>query len=758
MTSAVVAMQHAQAATIDPNGWYQLVNRNSGKALDVFERAVTDGADVIQWDAAAGAANQEWQFVSTGDGYHQIRARHSQQVLDVFGRSTADGADVVQWPANAGTNQQWSVVDTTGGFVKLVNRNSAHVLAVQDASTANGADVVQSADTGATSQQWQLVPVGGTTPTTPPASDASSWSVAQPGVAATGCDGVRATLTRTSAGALNLGATRNCATALEPAPVGLVTAAADLSTGLTFVSRTDRVISYSYTTITGKSRVRARTATESRIVFAKGSAQITVFLRVSPDGLAYRYELPTAGTITRERSSFQVPAGSPAYLSAWHDSYENLYRRTTAGAAATGDYIHPATFQVGSNWVTISESDVDGRYSGARLSHTTGTGRFTITLADASIAYPAGFVTSWRTAVIGTPATLVESTLNDDVAPPSRISDTSWIQPGISAWSWLDGTSTTQRNLTKQREYVDYTASQGWEYLILDDGWKSVTWVPELAAYARSKGVKLILWYAWTDLDTAAKRTTEFTRITGWGVSGVKLDFMESDSQALYRWYDAAAADAARFKLVVNFHGSTIPHGIQRTWPHVLTMEAVRGEEHTTRNIAHVVALPFTRNVVGSMDYTPMAFHRGVLPNSEAAEVGLGVVYESGLNVLGGSIAAYQARPQAQRFLRQLPAVWDETRLLAGDPANGATIARRNGDRWFVGAVYQGAARTLTVPTSFLGSGSWLVETITDGSGGLTRTSRTITAGTPLSVAIIANGGFAAQVCPATAGRTTCDR
>lgn len=122
-----------------------------------------------------------------------------------------------------------------------------------------------------------------------------------------------------------------------------------------------------------------------------------------------------------------------------------------------------------------------------------------------------------------------------------------------------------------------------------------------------------------------------------------------------------------------------------------------------------------TRNVVGSMDHTPMAFHSGVLPNSEAAEVGLGVVYESGLNVLGGSIAAYQARPQAQRFLRQLPAVWDETRLLAGDPANGATIARRSGGRWVVGAVYQGAARTLSVPTAFLGSGSWLVETITDG-------------------------------------------
>lgn len=283
-----------------------------------------------------------------------------------------------------------------------------------------------------------------------------------------------------------------------------------------------------------------------------------------------------------------------------------------------------------------------------------------------------------------------------------------------------------------------------------------MTWMPQLVAYARAKNVRIILWYRYTDVDTDAERTTQFSRIAGWGVAGVKLDFMDSDTQARNRWYDATLASTARYRLLVNLHGSTIPHGIQRTWPHVLTLEAVKGEESNSRSMQHITALPYTRNVVGSMDYTPQSFQR-LRPHSDAAELALAVVYESGMHVFGGSIAAYQSRPIAERYLRRMPVAWDETRLLAGDPATGATIGRRVGDRWFVGAVLSGAARTVSVPTGFLAAGTWLVETVTDGAAGLTRTSRTITAGAPLSIAVVANGGFAAKICPAVPGTTTCD-
>ncbi|HEX8629917.1 MAG TPA: glycoside hydrolase family 97 catalytic domain-containing protein [Catenuloplanes sp.] len=592
----------------------------------------------------------------------------------------------------------------------------------------------------------------------PPARAATptTWSIAQPGAPATGCDGVRASLAINAAGNLSLGATRDCATVLEPAPVGVVTTTADLTTGLTFVSRTERAISYRYTTVTGKNRDRQRTATESRFVFARGAVRFTVFVRVSADGITYRYEFPNAATITGEASSFQLPSGSPAFLAAYSNKYESSYGRSTAAGAATGEFNYPALFQVGSSWALLSESDVDGRYSGGRLVHTTGSGRYTVGLADPQVSFPAGFVTPWRTAIIGSLSTVVTSTLNDDVAPPSRIADPSWITPGVSAWSWLDGGRATQASLSRQRAYVDYAARQGWEYVIVDDGWAGVTWMPELVAYARSKNVRIIVWYRYTDVDTAAERTAQFGRIAGWGVAGVKLDFMDSDSQERNRWYDATLASTAQHRLVVNFHGSTIPHGIQRTWPHVLTLEAVKGEESNSRSLQHITALPFTRNVVGSMDYTPQSFQRS-RPHSDAAELALAVVYESGLHVFGGSISAYQSRPVAERYLRRMPTVWDQTRLVSGDPTSGVTIARRTGDRWFLGAVLPGAARTISVPTSFLATGQWLVETVTDGPGGLTRTSRTIAAGDRLSIAVVANGGFAAKLCPAVAGTTTCD-
>jgi Beta-xylosidase len=167
--AAIVALEHpAAAVTIDTSAWYQLINRNSGKALDVNGASTADGADIIQWSASSTSLNQQWQFVSAGDGYYRLKARHSGKVADVSSASTADGADVIQWSDNGGTNQQWSVIDTGGGYVKFLNRNSGKALDVYAHSTADGADVVQWTDNGGTNQQWQLVQVGTATPTPTP--------------------------------------------------------------------------------------------------------------------------------------------------------------------------------------------------------------------------------------------------------------------------------------------------------------------------------------------------------------------------------------------------------------------------------------------------------------------------------------------------------------------------------------------------------------------------------------------------------------
>ncbi|WP_410812723.1 RICIN domain-containing protein [Micromonospora sp. 067-2] len=169
----VVAPVPASAATIDTSAWYQLVNRGTGKALDVYEGSTADGADVVQW-APSTATNQQWQFVSSGSGWYRLKARHSGKVADVNAGSTADGGDVVQWTDTNATNQQWSVTDTTSGYVSILNRRSGKALDVEAGSKTDGANVIQWTNTGATNQQWQLVKVGsggggggGTPPTIP---------------------------------------------------------------------------------------------------------------------------------------------------------------------------------------------------------------------------------------------------------------------------------------------------------------------------------------------------------------------------------------------------------------------------------------------------------------------------------------------------------------------------------------------------------------------------------------------------------------
>jgi hypothetical protein len=276
--------------------------------------------------------------------------------------------------------------------------------------------------------------------------------------------------------------------------------------------------------------------------------------------------------------------------------------------------------------------------------------------------------------------------------------------------------------------------------------------------------VQILLWFRWTDLETQAERDLWLPRVKQWGVAGVKVDFMNSDSQARYRWYDEILADTAEQRLLVNFHGAQAPRGQQRTWPHVMTSEGVRGAEYYTFNIAgrptaeHNTRLPFTRNVVGSMDYTPATFsppfRQGV--TSDGHEVALPVVYESGLTHLADRPETYVDYPEAEWLFDRLPTTWDDSELLGGYPGREAVIARRHRDRWFVGAIASGSPRTLSAPLSFFGGGRWLVEVVRDGSDGLVRTARVMSAHETLRVAVPTHGGFAAIACRAKPRLRTC--
>lgn len=563
-------------------------------------------------------------------------------------------------------------------------------------------------------------------------------------------------------GTLSLGVRRGSITVLEPAPVGITTVASDLTAGLRLRGHTVRKVTERYSTTTGKQRRRVAHMTEARFSFAKDDdARLDLVVRVSDDGFAYRYVLPGDDEVTvlGEASAFQVPDEATAWLMPYTPNYERPRTETTAANAATGDYAYPSLFRAGESYVLLTESDVDGRYAGSRLAHDAGSGRYTVELADERIASAGPLATPWRTAVIGDLATVTESTLTDDLAPDSRVTDTSWIRPGKVAWSWLAGFGAAQRSLETQQRFVDYSAAHGWEYTLVDDGWKTEDWMPRLIEYAQRRGVKILVWMHWSDLDTAAEREETLGRVKEWGAAGLKIDFMDSDAQERFRWYDDILEATAERELLVNFHGSTIPHGIQRTWPHVMSMEAVYGAEQGNVSLADITTLPYTRNVVGSMDYTPMGFQFGTRNTSEAAELALSVVYESGFQNFAGSVEAYRSRPELERFLEQVPTVWDETRLLSGHPGDGATLARRHGDRWFVGDVTAAdAPATRRVPLDFLGVGRWRLEVLRDGPDGLVRDSRVADRRDVLTVPTSAGGGFAALICRALPGRTTCDR
>lgn len=564
-------------------------------------------------------------------------------------------------------------------------------------------------------------------------------------------------------GTVSLTVTRGGRTLIEPSPVGIVTEQADLSQDLRFLDRSDRRIDERYRTKSGKRLDRRVQMNETRLSFAaSGGARLDLVVRASTDGVAYRYVLPGGqGDVLGETSAFALPTDAAAWLSTYRVDNEGQFVRYTAAGAPTAEYSDQALFETAGGYVLLAESDLTGAYSGARLAHDQGTGTYRVKLADDRIDTGGPLATPWRAMITGDLATVTRSTFTDDLAPASKVADTSWIRPGTVLWTWLAGGKEAGQSLAAQKAYVDYAAERKWPYEAVDAGWyykpgewetvdpdwQTNSWMPELVRYARAKGVGVVVWIHQRELDTPEERERWLPTLERWGVEGVKIDFMNSEAQPMLRWYDTVLAETAAHHLMVDFHGSTIPKGIQRTWPHVMTLEGVAGEEKRTNTAAHLTTLPFTRNVIGSMDFTPGAFHRvGLRPNSDAAEVGLTVAFESGLQMFAGTPESYDRRPLARAYFDQVPAAWDDTRLLAGRPGEEAVLARRGGDRWFIGGVYAGAARTAEVPLD-IGAGRWLVETIEDGAGGLVRHRQVLRGGDTLAVDVVAGGGFASIAC-----------
>ena len=560
---------------------------------------------------------------------------------------------------------------------------------------------------------------------------------------------------------IRLAITRDGRILLSGIRLGVVIDGVDLGSGSVVIREASRAVDETWRARSGKARgVQVVAHTETTLAMRHESGrEWQVRVRAAADGVAVRYAiegLQGLAHLEGDQTSVPLDAASRAWVLDYQTWYETPRRGVDIGDLDPGRYGLPFLMRLADgDHLLVTESAIDGRFSGSHA--LVGDGMLRFATADDRVEIARGDITPWRVFIIGSIERVVESRFVDELAPPvsPAMADADWVRPGRAAWSWWsDFYSGSQ--LHRQQHFVDVAAELGWEHLLIDCGWEQ-TWVPEIVAYASRRGIQVHLWTVWHDLD-GPEKLARLELWRSWGVAGIKVDFMESESKDRYRWYDAVLAETARVGLMVNFHGSVIPRGWARTWPQVIGYEAIRGSEYyvfyndTPLTAAHNVIQPFTRNVVGGMDYTPVAFTAPGRTTSDAHELALSVAFECGITHFADDVDTYLARPLAARFLSELAPSWDETVLLSGTPDTEAVVARRSGDRWFIGAIATGEARTVTVPLDRLiaegqdALDAWIVS---DGDAGLY--AQRNDGIRELDVDLAAGGGFVAIAAPAGA-------
>jgi len=490
------------------------------------------------------------------------------------------------------------------------------------------------------------------------------------------------------------------------------------------VSVSDAVaIDESYEMITGKRRLCKNTGTE-RIYTLKNAAgdNLQLVFRQYTDGIAFRYVLDNAKAgevVTSYNTRFNIPADAKRWMQKYNGGYENFFPVCEGGISPEGKKItewgYPALIELDSaNYMLISDSYSPATYNGTLLKNDTlNRNTYSVSMFGADTIANGKWQSAWQVIITGSLADIVESTLVNDVAEPCKLDDTSWIEPGLSSWIyWAYNHGSQEYDILKQ--YVDFAAEIKWPYTLVDAEWDVMRGgnIEQLVKYSVSKGIKPIIWYnsgtnwagpgsyaptPWFRLNDPKDRDNEFATISEWGVKGVKIDFFRTDNAETIKYYRDLLLAAAKYKMLVNFHGGTIPHGWQRTYPNVITYEGVYGAEWynnlpilTNRAAAHNATLPFTRNVIGSMDYTPGTFTDSQHPHitTHAHELALPILFESGIQHMPDRPDAYRQLPKkVWDLLSTLPTTWDDTRFLAGYPGQAVVIARQKGNTWYIAGI-----------------------------------------------------------------------
>lgn len=536
---------------------------------------------------------------------------------------------------------------------------------------------------------------------------------------------------------------------------------------------------------------------------------LNVIVRAYDTGIAFRYVLPEQPALgkfalTSEDTGFYFANRGAAYalnLGSFTTPYEDEFNKVPLTGIEPGAIVGmPLLVELhGGPWVALTEADLED-YAGLYI---TGVRHVANGLATrlaprednphVAVIASAPKATPWRVMMVSHEAGgLIEShdmVLN--LNPPNALGDTAWIEPGKTSWDWWSGDYATGvpfqpgMNTATLEHYVQFSADHHLPYMLVDAGWArnsdaSSGWdqadithwndhvdLPAVIAFAHARGVKILIWMHWKSVEKQMDEA--FPLFEKWGVSGIKVDFMNSDSQQMVNFYYNVTRAAAAHHLVVDFHGAFKPTGMRRTYPNQLTREGVLGMEYNKWSYRdtpyHHLILPFTRMLAGPLDYTPGCFNNATRDQFEprqqnpmcqgtrAHQLAMYVVFFSPLQMLSDFPEDFD-HSAGMEFLDRVPTVWDETRVPLGDPGEYIAVARRKGKTWYLGAMTDWTPRDLDIPLTFLGPGRYRVDLYTDGpradrdAKSLATRAVELAASDHLRVHLASGGGLAGVLSP----------
>jgi alpha-glucosidase len=549
---------------------------------------------------------------------------------------------------------------------------------------------------------------------------------------------------------------------IEPSKLGITRADQVFSQFFTYENQATAVIDENYSMLIGKQLQLRNNANELTLNFHNSSnAKIQIIFRAYNDGVAFRYRFPEISNaqyyVVEDKTTFQIPvSNSKSWVQRYNNlrpSYEFIFENgipLSQGLSYDG-LGFPALFQTPKAWILLTEADLYENFYASHLAQYLGNGTYSLanpSSNDGNSFNSFGSSTlpwtmPWRVIVIGKQiSNVVESSLVYHVSKASQLSNTSWIAPGMTAWSWWSYLS-SPKDFVRLRDFIDFTAAFNLPYFLVDADWNLMGNggdINDLISYANTKNVKLWLWYNSGGpsndqpeqprdlMHIQAARRQEFARIQALGIKGIKIDYFQSDKQELMKLYIDILKDAADYELMVNFHGNVIPKGWSRTYPNLVAMEAVKGseayffDENFSPNAPkHHTILPFTRNVIGPMDFTPTIIGegRGVMHlSTDVHEIALLNIFECGQTHLTDRAESYTGLPTlAKTMISNLPTTWDETRLVEGYPGTHVVLARRKGENWYIAGINgENQVRNLTLSLPFIATGDYTKQLLTDGA------------------------------------------